>query len=100
MRIIHVNVGFVQGGIDNMLAEIIQEQKSQGHEVILFILNNLINENVLLRLPKDVPVHFIRRPVGSYNPFYMVKLCFLIIKAKADIIHCHNSMLGKVLCLV
>lgn len=96
MKILHIDIAFVQGGIHNMLVEIMGTQRSLGHDVKLIVLNDDINENVFKRIPLGITAYFIKRPTGSVNPWYVLKLFWIIRKISPDVIHCHNAVLGKI----
>lgn len=99
MKILHIDIAFVQGGIHNMLVEIMDAQKNLGHQVSLIVLNDELNPIVCNRIPKDITTVYIGRPTGSLNPWYMIKLIYYIRKISPDVIHCHNASLGKIIWL-
>lgn len=95
MKILHANFGLLQGGIDNMLMDLMKYQVQMGHQVCLLVINNVINENILSFLPQGVKLYIMGRPESSKNPFYVLKTTYYINKIiKPDIIHCHNGDLG------
>ena len=97
MKVLHVNFSFSQGGIDNMMNDIMLAQYQAGIEVSLMVVNDQINKEVLDLIPKGIKAYFIRRPVGSKNPFYLLKIFLLIFfQIRPDVIHCHNRNLGKI----
>ena len=97
MKILHMSFSFTQGGIDNMMNDIMKCQYEMGHSISLLILNDDIDDEVTRLLPAGIKTYFLRRPRGSHNPYYLLKLTYLIrFVIKPDIIHCHNSRLGKI----
>ncbi|MCH5308508.1 MAG: glycosyltransferase [Prevotella sp.] len=100
MKILHVNFGILQGGIDNMLMDLMRFQLRQGHIVSLLVVNRLMNENVMSLLPEGGELYVVGRPESSKNPFYILKAVYLInTKIKPDLLHCHHGDLGFFLML-
>lgn len=97
MKILHINFSFTQGGIDNMMNDIMLAQKMRGQDMYLLIVNDHVEKEVLELIPKGVKTYFIQRPKGSKNPFYFIKTILIVIfLIHPDIIHSHNSKLGKI----
>lgn len=98
MKILHINFSFTQGGIDNMMNDIMFQQDKMGHNVSLLIINNNISCEVMDNIPSRVKLYCLERPIGSKNPLYVVKLYWYVkYVIKPDVIHCHNGKLGKLL---
>lgn len=96
MKILHVNFAFVQGGIDNMMNDIMYYQLNEGNEVSLLIINDKLEEEVVSLLPRGINFYRIGRPPSSKNPYYVFKTYYLINKViRPDIIHCHNGDIAK-----
>lgn len=96
MKVIHINFSFTTGGIDTMLVDIINQQ-IKSCEVELLIINDLINYELIKMIDDNVKIHLIKRPRGSKNPYYILKLNLCIFKSHPDYIHCHNNKLADVL---
>lgn len=96
MKILHLSFSFTQGGIDNMMNDIMHYEVIQNHNVSLMILNNHIDEKVFSLLPSNIKTYRIGRSFSSKNPWYILKMLFIInFIIKPDIIHCHNGNMGK-----
>jgi len=92
MKIAHIVFGMLTGGIETMLINLAncQSIKSQ-NKVTIYIINKLVNENLIEKLNAAVDVIRINRPVGSINPYYLLKLNWHITLSKYDIIHIHKA---------
>lgn len=77
------------GGIETMLVNIINEQIKE-QEIVLCMINNRFEKTLLEKLDRRVKVINIGRPIGSKNPYYILKLNYFLYKEKADIIHIHH----------
>lgn len=98
MKVLHINFSFTIGGIDNMLTDIMRHQKVKGMDVYLMVINDTVSPTIQASIPKGVKTFFIGRPKSSRNPFYILKVYWLInVCIHPDIIHCHNSAVGKML---
>ena len=96
MTITHIIYSFDIGGAENMLIDIINRQVI-GHQVELIIVNDIINESLLHRINSNVNVISIGRKAGSRNIFPLIKLNYIILKSKPDIIHFHSFSLPKII---
>jgi glycosyltransferase involved in cell wall biosynthesis len=89
MKIIHFIFSFKTGGAETMLIDIINEQ-IKTEQVSLIILNNQVNLTLVSTIDIRVKVYFISRPERSRNPWYIIKLNYIIWKLKPDVVHCHS----------
>ena len=100
MHILHVNFGILQGGIDNLLNDMMNCQLKLGHQVSLLVINNVFNDYVKNLFPEGIGLYALGRPVSSKNPYYMLKAYWIInYIIRPDVIHCHNGDLGFFLML-
>ena len=86
MKIIHLLWGLKYGGAETMSIDIINRQCLE-NEVELLIVNRDIDPDLLSLIDPRVKIRTINRPLRSKNPFYILKLNFLLLFSKADIIH-------------
>lgn len=92
MRIAHIVFGMKTGGIETMLVNLANIQALNEHDKIgIFIINNLVNNNILSRLNNRIKVCRINRPVGSKNPWYLMKLNYNLWRFNPDTIHIHKA---------
>lgn len=92
MRIVHLIYSLCNGGAENMLIDIVNEQ-SENAKVSLVVVNNLINKEIQRRLSPKVVLYAINRKPGSRFPGKLLVLNVLLLKLQPDIIHCHNHSL-------
>lgn len=96
MKICHVTWTLCYGGIETMLVNIANEQARLGHEVHIIVVNDL-SSGVVAKLSHDVILHHLSRPLGSHNPWYILKLNLRLIQIRPDIIHLHSvKLLGYI----
>lgn len=67
------------------------------NDVSLIIINAKVNMQLVQQLNTKVSVFYIRRPVGSLNPFYLFKLNSLIWRIKPDVLHSHERKIVKMI---
>ena len=94
MRIIHILWGLRYGGAETMLIDIINRQCLE-HNVELLIGNRDIDNDLLLQINPRIKIIKINRPPKSKNLFYILKLNFILLFSKADIIHCQMDNIAK-----
>lgn len=100
MNIVHVVYSLKYGGIETMLVNIVNEQvRYDDASIYIFIINDCIDKNLLAAIDKRVKVIRIDRPVGSKNPYYLLKANLVLLRIHADIIHFHLSLVGQILWL-
>ena len=90
MKIVHVVYGLEFGGIETMLVNIVNEQVKSGNEISVVVINNTINAGLRSLIDERVKFLCIGRPVGSKNPYYILKFNYRIAKIAPDIIHIHT----------
>ncbi|MEL7587602.1 MAG: glycosyltransferase family 4 protein [Prolixibacteraceae bacterium] len=90
MRIVHLTFTFRQGGIPALLVDITNEQVKADPTNIV-VINNQIHEEMLVEVNPDVKVYKINRSEGNKNPYYALKLNYILWRLKPDIIHCHGE---------
>lgn len=98
MNIIHINNCLTNGGKENMLVDIANEQYRNNHNISIIIINDGVEMSISNRLLKGVNKYYIYRKRNSNNILVIFKLLFILLKTKNDsIIHCHSLYLGKYL---
>ena len=71
MRILHYVLGLMNGGIENLIVNLANEQVALGNEVALMVLSERVSPSLLDRLDESVQKILINKPVGSKNPYYI-----------------------------
>ena len=88
MKIVHCVFTMKTGGAQVMVVSLINEM-CLNHDVTLIIVNDL-NEELVKQIDKKVKIYFINRRSGSRNPFPILRINFLLLQLRPDIIHCHE----------
>lgn len=88
MKILHIVWSMKNGGIENMLADIINEH-IKTENITLLVINNIIDDNIISRIDKRCHFIFLKRKQGSKNPLFVLKLNSIILCGKYDIVHLH-----------
>lgn len=96
MKIAHVIFSLENGGSQNMMVDIADEQIKLGHSVSIIIINNVIEESIFQRINPNIKIFYLKRKRGSRNLIPIIKL-FIILRFsnKIDVLHCHDGNLGK-----
>ncbi len=97
MNILHLLSSFTNGGIETMLVNVANQQTTNGHNVSIIIFNNDVDESLVNKLNPTIRLIRIHRPVGSKNPFYILKLNYCYKQLRPEIVHFHNLRLSKYL---
>lgn len=93
MRIVHCLFTMEVGGAQVLVVDLLNEMCNQ-HDVSLIIVNTW-SEKLVEQLDKRVSIHYIKRKEGSRNPLPLIKLNYLLLQLKPDIIHCHEPNMVK-----
>jgi glycosyltransferase involved in cell wall biosynthesis len=96
MKIVHLIFSFSTGGAETMLVDIINEQ-IKAHQVTLIIINNLVNKALIDKISNGVKVILLGRKEKSRNPLSILKLNYLLVKEKPEVIHCHNESIIRII---
>ncbi|MBP3354249.1 MAG: glycosyltransferase [Bacteroidales bacterium] len=95
MKIVHIVYSLEFGGIETMLVNIVNEQISMGHDIGIICINNAINSGLREAIDKKVKLYCIGRPIGSKNPYYLLKFNYKLYSLKSDIIHVHSPSITR-----
>lgn len=96
MRIAHVVWGMETGGVETMLVNIINEQVIT-QDVALFIINDFIEETIVNKISPKCIINRINRKPGTKDYYKIVKLNFLLLLFRPDIIHVHSYRVSTLL---
>lgn len=91
MKIAHVICSLCTGGAELMLIDILDKQADHGQDVTLIVVNKQYEQSLINKLPQHIRTIFIDRPEGSKNPFWLLKLNYVLRKLKPEIIHYHHD---------
>lgn len=95
MKIVHVFWAMLNGGIENMLVDIINLQIHQSNEVSVIVINNLIDNSIVDRLDNRCKLICLGRKKHSKSITFVFKLNYELLKQKFDVIHLHYDDIMK-----
>lgn len=93
MKIAHLTFGLGMGGIETLLVNIANRQVNLGHEVHIFVINDITDESLLERLDKRVRLHLMGRAKGSRSLSPFMRLNRELSAVNPDVIHLHYAKL-------
>lgn len=90
MKILHSIGSFVNGGIETLLTNVVNRQVAEGNSVAIMIVTDKWSQEMIDALDRRIKVFYINKPIGSHNPWYLLKLLHYYKSFKADILHLHS----------
>lgn len=100
MKIMYLLFSFTVGGTERLVANICNQMEAQNEEVYLYIINDLIDANLLNTLNENIHVKLLRRKVGSKDKISpLFKVAKYIKKNKIDVVHCNSFNAPELLIL-
>ena len=91
MKIMYLLFSFTVGGTERLVANICNQMENQNEEVHLYIINDLIDDNLLNTLNENIHVKLLRRKVGSKDKISpLFKVAKYIKKNKIEVVHCNS----------
>lgn len=90
MKILHSIGSFANGGIETLLTNVVNRQVAEGNTVAIMIVTSKWSQEMVDALDRRIKVFYINKPVGSHNPWYLLKLLYFYKSFKADILHLHS----------
>lgn len=91
---------FTVGGTERLVANICNQMENQNEEVHLYIINDLIDDNLLNTLNENIHVKLLRRKVGSKDKISpLFKVAKYIKKNKIEVVHCNSFNAPELLIL-
>ncbi len=97
MKIVHCLFTMEAAGAQILTVELLNEMCLQ-NEVELVIVNSW-NADLLKQLNPSIKVHCINRKAGDRSIKPIIKLNLLLVRINADIIHCHEPDIIKIILL-
>lgn len=96
MKILHSIGSFVNGGIETLLINVVNRQVAEGNTVAIMIVTSKWSQEMVDALDRRIKVFYINKPVGSHNPWYLLKLLYFYKSFRADILHLHSPGSEKI----
>lgn len=97
MKILHALFQMHTGGAETMLADIVNEQVSRGHEVEILIVNRGENQEIINSISPKVKITRFNRTPGAAPLLLMARLNIFALGRRPDIIHLHMHKLTGLL---
>lgn len=95
MRIAHLTWSMGVGGTQTLLTGIANIQVQMGHDVGIFIVDDLADQSIMDKIDSRVKIFYLRRKRGTKAILPFVKLNWQLWKFHPDIIHSHAGKLSK-----
>ena len=89
MKILHFIGSFLDGGIENLLINVVNRQAAQSEEVAIMI-GTTYNVKMFSLLDNRIKVIRINKPIDSKNPWYLIKIICSYHAFKPDVLHLHS----------
>lgn len=100
MKIMYLLFSFTVGGTERLVANICNQMEERNEEVHLYIINDLIDDNLLNTLNKNIHVKLLRRKVGSKDKISpLFEVAKYIKKNKIEVVHCNSFNAPELLVL-
>lgn len=80
-----------------MAVNIANAQLRDGHDVSLLVINDRISDHLRNRLLPEVELIALRRPVGSHNPWHLLRLNRALRRIAPDVAHLHHVNVARYL---
>ena len=94
MKIVHLFWGLSNGGVENMLVDIVNQQMDE-NEISFIVINDKIEESIVSRLDKRVRIYRCGRRVHSKNPLPLLKLNYYLLRIRPEIVHVHYDDMAR-----
>ena len=96
MKIVHLLWGLSNGGIENMLVDIVNQQV-EDNDISFIVVNQMIDESIVARLDKRVRIYCCGRNVKSKNPLPFLKINYYLFKIRPEIVHAHYDDMARLI---
>jgi glycosyltransferase involved in cell wall biosynthesis len=91
MKILYLLFSFTTGGTERLVGDICNEMVKRGHDVHLYVVNDLIDESMLRSLDSGVKVKLQNRPVGGGDKLgTLYKIASYIRQNRIEVVHCNS----------
>ena len=95
MRIAHLTWSMGVGGTQTLLTGIANIQVQMGHDVGIFIVDDIADPTIISKIDSRVKIFYLRRKRGTKAILPFVKLNWYLWSFRPDIIHSHAGKLSK-----
>ncbi len=95
MRIAHLIWSMGVGGTQTLLTGIANIQVQMGHDVGIFIFDDLVDQSIMDKLDSRIKIFYLKRKRGTKALLPFVKLNWQLWKYHPNIIHSHAGKLSR-----
>ncbi|MDE7091893.1 MAG: glycosyltransferase, partial [Muribaculaceae bacterium] len=96
MNIVHIIFNIRPGGMEHFLIDLAEAQSRQDN-VTVVVVNRDNDASMIENIKKYCRLVEIRRPQGSYNPYYVIKLNLVLKQLSPDVVNFHDRRLGAMI---
>lgn len=98
MKIMYLLFSFTVGGTECLVANICNQMADRGEEVHLYVINDLVDDNLLNTIDSRVRIQLLRRKVGSKDKISpLFDVAKYIKSQRIDVVHCNSFDAPKLL---
>lgn len=91
MKIMYLLYSFTTGGTERLVTDICNEMVRKGHEIHLYVVNDLYDQSMLDGLDKRVTIQLQKRKAGGGGKLKtLLTLAKYIRENRIDVIHCNS----------
>lgn len=91
MKLMYLLFSFTTGGTERLVGDICNEMAKRGHEVHLYVVNDLNDESMLRSLDQGVKAELQNRPVGGGDKLgTLLKIASYIRRNQIQVVHCNS----------
>ena len=100
MNILYLLFSFTTGGTERLVSDICNEMVTRGHNIHLYIVNDLTDQSMLDTLDPNIHVYLQKRPAGGGDKLgTLLKLARYIRDHKIEFVHCNSFSAPELLLL-
>lgn len=97
MKILHIVGSFLNGGIETLLVNVANQQAQNGNKVGIMFITNQVSQKLISQIDSSVCKFYIKKPVGSKNPYYMLKMNYYYRRFNPEVLHLHAPNIASLL---
>lgn len=100
MKIMYLLFSYTVGGTERLVTNICNQMCLSDNDIYLYIVNDLIDENLVKTLDSKIHVEFLKRKVGSKDKITpLIKIARFIKQNNIDVVHCNSFNAPELLIL-
>ncbi len=100
IKIAHVYYGLNKGGIERLIIDLSRHQAAKGQKIDIICLNKLSLDNLVNEKAENVRLICLNRKIGQKSPIFILKLFYILLKERYNIVHVHSAQIAKLIAFV